>query len=188
MRSLALTCLATLAALTAFPAWAQDAAGRSMDATAMQAGELEALRGGLRTPTGVEFGFGAVVRSYVDGALALETQLTWTDQGVIQLETARAAGGLSLEAAGVGIPANSGWTGLVLPGDGGSTALLQALDAGLVNNVVLNTANNRDIRQETLITLNLPALDQIQRDAVTARLGMEMNNAVGAALANVAAH
>jgi hypothetical protein len=77
---------------------------------------------------------------------------------------------------------------VILPGDGGATAVLHDLDAGTVNNIILNTANNRNIRQETLVTLNLPSLDQVQKDAIAAQLTMRLGDAVGAALSEAAAH
>jgi len=159
------------------------------DAAPLDDVQLDSLRGGLRTPSGVEFGFGAVVRTYVDGALALETQLTWTDQGAVQTQGARAAGEMPANVPGITLPPGAqGWAGVVLPGDGGATAVLHDLDAGAVNNIILNTASNRDIRQETLLTLNIPALDQFQKDALAAQLSMRLSDAVGAALSEAAAH
>jgi hypothetical protein len=145
--------------------------------------QLDAVRGGLRTPSGLEFGFGAVVRAYVDGALALESQVTWTDQGAVETETARAAG---LAPADDPALAALGWSGLVIPGEGGSTALLHGLDQGAVTNIVLNTASNRNIRQETLVTLNLPTLDQVRKDALAARMGSGLSDAVASALTTAA--
>lgn len=148
--------------------------------------DLDETRGGLRTPDGVEFGFGAVVRSFVDGRLALETQVTWTDQGPVQTVGDAA---LSALAPGVAVPGgDEGWRGLVIPGEGGTTTFLQRLDDGGVRNVILNTANNRDLRQETDVTLNIPELTTLQRDAVAAQLGARLDQAVGAALSDAAAH
>lgn len=141
--------------------------------------QLADQRGGLRTPDGLEFGFGAVVRTFVDGALALQTEVTWTDQGPV--EQTRAVG-----AEGPASASTSGWQGLVLPGDGGSTTVLHQLDGDGVRNVILNTANNRGLRQETEVTLNVPALAELQRDAVAAQMNLRLDEAVAAALADAA--
>ena len=146
--------------------------------------QLDALRGGLRTPDGLEFGFGAVVRTIVDGGLALESQLTWTDKGAVETVTGGALGGL--EGASLPGGASVDWKGVVLPGDGGQTTVLHNLDGGALQNVILNTASNRDLRQETAITLNVPALDQLQRDAIAARVAASLDAAVGAALRDAA--
>lgn len=148
--------------------------------------DLDETRGGLRTPDGIEFGFGAVVRSFVDGQLALETRVTWTDQGPVQTV---GDAGLSALAADTALPdGGDGWRGLVVPGEGGTTTFLQRLDDGSVRNVILNTANNRDLRQETEVTLNIPELTTLQRDAVAAQVGARLDQAVSAALSDVAAH
>ena len=66
------------------------------------------------------------------------------------------------------------------------TTVLQKLDDGAVRNVILNTANNRQIRQETEVTLNVPALDQLQRDALAAQIGLRLDAAVASALGEAA--
>lgn len=43
--------------------------------------ELSGLRGGFFTAGGVQFDFGASIRTMVNGQLALQTNLTWTPQG-----------------------------------------------------------------------------------------------------------
>lgn len=178
----ALLLVAPLSAQAAEAAWPGET-------TPLDDVQLDGQRGGLRTPTGVEFGFGAVVRTYVDGALALESQLTWTDQGAVRSLDARAAGAAPASVPGITLPDGAKtWSGVILPGDGGATAVLHDLDAGTVNNIILNTANNRNIRQETLVTLNLPSLDQVQKDAIAAQLTMRLSDAVGAALSEAAAH
>jgi hypothetical protein len=161
----------------------------SLPAPAAHGGErladvvLDEQRGGLRTPDGLEFGFGAVVRTFVDGALALETQVTWGELGAVQSVEKGAPDGLAAASLPDGA---AGWTGLVLPGDGGVTTVLQKLDGGAVRNVILNTANNRQIRQETEVTLNVPALDQLQRDALAAQIGLRLDAAVASALGEAA--
>ena len=45
--------------------------------------ELAAARGGFLTADGVTFDLGAIITTYQDGQLALQTQLTWTPTGAV---------------------------------------------------------------------------------------------------------
>ncbi|MCX7587901.1 hypothetical protein [Phenylobacterium sp. 58.2.17] len=143
--------------------------------------ELAAERGGLRLPTGMEVGFGASVRTFVDGALVLETRLVWTDLGAVQTRAAPhppqgQSGQVTLSEGAAQLP------GVALAGDGGSTVVLHELSAARISNIVVNTASNRDIRQEVQIDLAIPELTQFQQTAVQERANMRMMEAVGAAL------
>ena len=73
-----------------------------------------------------------------------------------------------------------------LNGDGGSTVVLHELNAARIANVVVNTANNRDIRQEVQIDLAIPELSQFQQSAIQERANMRMMESVGAALGDAA--
>ncbi|WP_312164095.1 hypothetical protein [Phenylobacterium sp.] len=146
--------------------------------------ELAAERGGLKLPTGLEVGFGASVRTFVDGALVLETRLVWTDQGAVQSQSPSAIGpggqGVTLSGAAESLP------GLVVPGDGGSTAVLHELNAERIANIVVNTASNRDIRQEVQIDLAIPELTQFQQSALQERANIQMLDAANSALRDAA--
>lgn len=147
--------------------------------------ELAAERGGLRLPTGMEVGFGASVRTFVDGALVLETKLVWTDLGAVQsrapsLASQGQGGQVTLSEGAAQLP------GVALAGDGGSTVVLHELSAARISNIVVNTASNRDIRQEVQIDLAIPELTQFQQAAVQERANMRMMEAVGAALRDAA--
>jgi len=137
--------------------------------------ELADQRGGLQTPGGFEVGFGASVRTFVDGQLVLETRLTWTDRGV---QTQRIAGAGDVAA----LPGDFSAT---IPGvTGGATQVLQNLSAGRIANIVLNTASNRTIRQDTDITLVVPQLAGLQRQVTTDRIAASLQSALGSALRN----
>lgn len=148
--------------------------------------ELAVERGGIQLPTGMEVGFGASVRTFVDGALVLESKLVWTDQGAMQSEAApslasqRQTGQITLSDGAAQLP------GVAVSGDGGSTVVLHELSAARIANVVVNTANNRDIRQEVQIDLAIPELSQFQQSAIQERASMRMMEAVGAALGDAA--
>ncbi len=152
------------------------------DAAPLSLEELKAQVGGLRTPDGIEFGLGAIITTYVDGQQALQSHLTWTDQGVV--ETTDGAGSLA-GAAGAGINIGGNAPGLYLSGENGGTVVLHDLGDGRIGSVVLNTADNRDIRQETVINLDIPQLQQLQQDYSSQKLQMNLQDSVSRALENV---
>jgi hypothetical protein len=142
--------------------------------------ELAETRGGYLTAGGVVFDFGAVVRTFVDGELALETRLTWTPQGPVTEQAAGALPGwIPLTAGQIGgldlsgLPA--GAEGLVLNDASGTTALVHNVMNGQLQNLVINAADNRDIRQDMQLMLTLPNLEAMQRDFVMTRLGEQIS-------------
>ena len=164
-----------MTALFAAPAVAQD--GPALDVR-----ELESEVGGFQTPSGLEIGFGAEVRTYVDGKLALQTRLTWTDQGAVQ--TTEATGGSDLgSAAGAGIHLGaSPGAGVFVPGDNGGTVVLHGLDSDRISGLIFNTADNRDVRQEVNVTLNVPDLTAFQKDVAGQQLDLRLQDTVARAL------
>ena len=126
------------------------------------------------TPIGLDIGFAAQVRTYVDGQLALETKLAWTDQGP---QIQRSGDLAATTAQGLG----AGWSA-VLPGaEGGQTQILQDLSQGRIASVIVNSASNRDIRQQTDITLTLPQLAQLQQQVAAARFAANLQAAMALA-------
>ena len=161
---------AAFLAFVAGPAWSQSA-------DPLKDVELHELRGGIATPLGFDIGFAASIRTFVDGTLALETRLVWAPDG---LQTQSLPGtpqpGVILGAAG----SSPG------PVAGGDTRILHDLMENRVASVVINTASNRTIRQETDITLRLPQLPQMQQQMAFDRMASTLQNAVGAALSDSA--
>ncbi len=179
MRYLALCLIALIASPVAAPVAAQD--GPPLDNV-----ELEREVGGFQTPSGLEIGFGAEVRTYVDGKLALQTRLTWTDMGAVQTTTAADGGDVSGAAdAGINIGGVPG-TGLFVPGNNGGTVVLHGLDSDHISGLVFNTADNRDIRQEVNVTLNVPNLTQFQKDVVGQKFDLRLQDTVARALEGAA--
>ena len=154
--------------------------------------DLDSERGGFLTPLGLDIGFGAVVRTTVDGVLALESRLTWDTKGGAQepvvtagqptapddLLAAAAAGGIQLD------PDAKGWNGVVLPGSNGATAVLQQLNSNGISNLTINTADNRVIEQTTDINLNIPGLEAFQAQAGLSRMVGDLQQALDLELAN----
>ncbi|MDP3660473.1 hypothetical protein [Phenylobacterium sp.] len=158
---------------------------------ALAEADLEGERGGFMTPLGLDIGFGAVVRTTIDGAVALESRLTWDTQTgakapeILQgAPTADLAGAAA--AGGIKLGDTSGWNGVVIPGSGGATAVLQQLNGGGITNLTLNTANDRTIEQHTDITLTIPGFDALTADMMRSRVGSNMQSSLDLALTNAA--
>lgn len=186
------------------------AAAQSLGAQELDRGQLTAARGQLVTGGGLTFGFGARVRTYVDGALSLESTLALTDQGLVKSTVEPAApatsgeagasdeaapgastaaparpvalSGAAAAAGGINLPGVNPADVVVLPGDGGATALLQTLTADQISNVVLNTANNRDVRQEVDLTFVLPGFAETQALSSLQALRSNLQSALDQAL------
>lgn len=157
------------------------------DAAPLSDAELSGLRGGWLTAAGVTFNFGVVMRTFVEDRLALETRLTWTPDGPVTERWSDPQHGValgdaidSLAAEGVNLDGLARLDGLVLDGDGGATVVLHALGEGAIQNLVLNTADNRSIRQDTQIDLAIQDLPGLQRTISVQRLGGEIGREIGA--------
>ncbi len=142
--------------------------------------ELADMRGGFLTAGGVVFDFGAIVRTYVNGALALETRLTWTPAGPVTEQTTGSLPGwtpIVSDQVGAldltGLPA--GASGLVLNDENGTTALIHNVMNGQLQNMVLNAADGRDIRQDMQVMLTLPNFEDMQRDYSFDRIGTQIS-------------
>lgn len=109
--------------------------------TPMGSEELDEVRGGFLVAGELAFEFGAVVRTFKDGALALQTEVNWSQAGpVVTRLTDDAMIGLA----------------------GGASQVLQRVENGQLTNILLNTESNRSFRQETDITLTLPGFAATQ--------------------------
>jgi hypothetical protein len=128
--------------------------------------ELGTLRGGLLFADGIAFEFGATVRTTIDGRPALETRLTWTPDGVVVEDISALAGGPIPEFHGFG---------LSITDASGTTLVGHRLLDGELQGFIINTGDDRNIRQEMDVTLTLPGFDLVQRDMLTDRLGFRIN-------------
>jgi hypothetical protein len=177
MRRVFLSFFAALATLMALPGAAQEAASPpavaavtpravagGVHGVALSDVTLGEARGGLATPLGVDIGFGASVRTYVDGALALETRLTWTADGARsnRIFESDAARRLTAEQMGAGERGQV----RIAPG----TSVVHDLTENRIASVVLNSANDRTIRQDTDVSLHLPHLPDLQQRISTERM------------------
>lgn len=172
-----LSCLAVTAAMIS-PAHAMHEWGA--DAEIMSNEDMGDLRGGFAVD-GMEIGFGALVTSYVNGAPVLSTQLTWTDVGAVVQETLSGAGQSlrdltpeARDALGVGELGDA--NGVVLNDQAGITALIHNITDGALQNIIINSASDRDLRQEIDVTLTLPGFDAIQDALTLERFGMHLTD------------
>ncbi|MNE13655.1 hypothetical protein D3C80_1064970 [compost metagenome] len=133
--------------------------------------ELSGLRGGFLTTNGFTFGFGVVIRSYVDDRLALETRMTWTPTGPVTQQTRGDVPGMTDLASALTSLLNSGIDlrnlggtsgGVALVGGDGATALIHNVTSGQLQNLIVNSASNRDLRQDMELNLYLPDLAAMQ--------------------------
>ncbi|WP_454760890.1 hypothetical protein [Caulobacter segnis] len=138
--------------------------------------ELADSRGGFTILNGQDLSFSAVMRSYVDGCLVLESRLSAGDQGRLLSSTGSsaplaastldglAAAGLTLGTSLDGSP--------VYVSDDRRTVFLHRVGDGQIASLLVNTASQRDLRQETNLVLDLPGFDLTQaamREGLAAR-------------------
>ena len=179
IRAVAVLMLGTVSPLSA----------HAQDPSRMSDAELQDLRGGFVVANGVTLDFGAVVRTYVDGQLALESRLTWTESGAVTSRTGgQIAGAVDLAAAmdaamaqGLDLSGLKDGHGILLSDANGATALVQNLQGG-IQNLIVNNADGRDLRQEIEVTLTLPDLASMQRSYSIERLGAQIGQDVNATL------
>jgi hypothetical protein len=171
--------LLVLAAWLASPVAAQTIAQSAPPPQQLQAlpdADLDDSRGGFTILGGQELSFSAVMRSYVDGRLVLESRLLVGDEGRVQSST---GSGEPLAASTIDALAAEGLTlgsivegGAVYVSDDRRTVFVQRATDGQIANFLVNTASQRDLRQETALTLDLPGFEVTQsamREGLAAR-------------------
>jgi hypothetical protein len=145
---------------------------------------LAEMRGGFFMAGGAQFDFGASVRTLVNGQLALESNVQWTAGGAVtqQVTGSGTVPIPSAQLAGLfGGSANPGMDGVTIPSPSGSTAVLTNLASGQVQNVLLNSASNQTVVQNTNVQLTVYNLPQLQQQARQQLLSMRLANDVIAA-------
>ncbi|MGE3250323.1 MAG: hypothetical protein AB7J28_10780 [Hyphomonadaceae bacterium] len=158
------------------------------DAEIVAEEELSGMRGGFTTPAGLNINFAATINTFVDGQLALATELTFTQAGtVMQTQTGDLGQPLAeiaeetreqLNIPGVTDPAA---TGVVLADEAGVTALVHRTVEGSFQNFVVNDANGRDIEQQIALTITLPGFEIEQANMLLDHLGFQINGDIAGA-------
>ena len=149
-------------------ALAQEPDGEAAQGVRLDDAALDNARGGLSTPLGFDIGFGATVRTYVDGGLALETRLTWTAEGAVSQRVFESAAAAALTTHTPGDRTSAPVT--LAPG----SVVIHDLAANRIASVLMNSGSDRHIRQETNVTLHLPQLPDLQQRLATERLGQAL--------------
>ena len=165
-------------AALASPAWAGDGWGEGVEV--MSDADLAEHRGGFAV-AGIEFNFGAVVTTLVNGVPALTTTLTWTDVGAFVEETVGTVGQNintmspdQLAALGLDGLENAG--GVVIEDEAGVTALVHNITDGALQNIVINNATGRDLTQDIDVTLTLPGFELIQQALLVESFGIHLDD------------
>lgn len=180
-RSLGSAPSASGAASVAWTSTAGDIAGMQKVSDA----ELAQNRGGF-VWAGVEVSLGAEMRTYLNGNLVLQTDLSWTPDGA--QKTQMVSGALTkVDAAtlqsgllsGSGISVHVGNDSVFLANQG-QTILSQRTDNGL-QNVLINRASNLQISQQVDATIGLKNFGQFQNGVLTQRIGTALSDMVGSA-------
>ena len=137
--------------------------------------ELSEQRGGFRIGT-LDIQLGADIRSYVGGHLVMQTSLSWTDvatsvQHVFPDEASPALAGNIVTGllTGSGLLLNLGNEKIVYA-NGGQTAFVQRSD-GTIQNIIVNTASNVDLRQEVNVQLDVRGMAPVQSAILATRIG-----------------
>lgn len=168
-------------AVFASPAYA-DESGWGAGVETVDDSELSDMRGGFRIPgTDIDVNLGAVVTTMMNGAPVLTTNVTWTDAGSIIDQTITDVGQslndlspAQLEA--LGLAGLDGAGGIVISDAEGLTALVHNVAEGALQNIIVNAAAGRDIRQDIDVTLTLPGFEEIQRGLDVETFGIRISD------------
>ena len=140
---------------------------------AMSAAELAEARAGYLHVDGLAFDFGAIVRTEVDGNLALETRLTWTPDGIAVDRSPVNFAGANLNQDGA----------LTITDPKGYTAISNGLMDGKLQSVIVNSADNRDVSNSINVTLTLPGFEAVQNAIDFGRFTSQLNADLSGSLA-----
>lgn len=146
----------------------------------MQDAEMADLRGGLAV-AGFEIEFGATITTLLDGEPVLTTTLTWTDAGAVIEQTLGGFGqsldGLSADALeALGLGGLRGARGVVINDAAGLTAFVHNVADGALHNIIINSADGRNLIQEIEVDLRLPGFELVQNDLALERFGMRIGD------------
>lgn len=148
--------------------------------------ELANLRGGFAIG-GLNIALGADIKTFLNGQLALHTTVSWDNQAITQTHVI--SGGLTMADAGNlrdqvlasgNIHMQIGNAPVYLANDG-QTAITHRTD-GTLQNILVNTASNVNVRQEVNATLDVGGYADFATDIQNVQLsnlfGGTINNAV----------
>ena len=157
--------------------------------------ELDDIRGGFNI-AGLEMDFGANVRTFINGALALETVITATDAGITSQSVTPSDGsvtgvpGLTLvfgDGSGptigdvsppnVDLSALERASGAVLNDSNGFTAALHQINTDQILGVLVNTAAGRTIGTQLDVNITVSNFRQFQQSVRNAKIAHRLAGA-----------
>jgi len=151
--------------------------------------ELGEQRGGF-VFEGLNINLGAQIQTFINGDLALITNVSWTD--TIAQTTQIVSGALTPASAAQlqagllqtgSISMNVGDSSVYLANNG-QTALIQRTDGG-IQNILINTANNTSIQTQVDATIDLSGYAGFQTTMQNSNLANSLGMAIDAATVGV---
>jgi hypothetical protein len=147
--------------------------------------ELANIRGGFAW-NGVDVQLGAEIRSYIKDELVMQTTVSWTATG---MQTTRFTSAALSSAGEDGLRAGlldqslalQNGRDAVFVANGGQTAFIHRTD-GALQNVVLNTASQTQLRQETNVRLDLGNFAPLEGASLRERIGSGLSGMISGAL------
>jgi hypothetical protein len=148
--------------------------------------ELARYRGGF-VWKGVQVSLGAEIRTFLNGELVLQTNVTWTPTGA---QTTRFVSGALTPVDAAQLQAGILSTGgismkvgdqSVFLANGGQTVFAQATD-GKIQNILINRADNITASQQIDATLGLQNFGQFQQQNLQSHIGTSAGDMVGQAI------
>ena len=148
------------------------------DAAIIPDSEMAEMRGGFFDIGGIIYRFAVDIRTQVDGALDFVRKIEVVNNGKgfdSNTMTALVDGGKGAQVTGNG-------TALIVPGQNGSTVIMNQNGNGTPSSIIINTADNADITQTVNIDLTLQSsasvLSALSGAAADLTLAMQQLNAL----------
>ncbi|MDE2462504.1 MAG: hypothetical protein KGO02_02135, partial [Alphaproteobacteria bacterium] len=169
--------------------------------------QLAGSRGGFMVE-GVDINFGAIVKTVVNGAVVLETQLTATNGALVAVQSGPATTSSTpipgspqinvrvvnntVVAEGTLVPGQNGpstyTSGVVITSPGGSSAAVSTFDPSRIVNVVSSNDSNQNITQQMEINVTLSNYSALKSQIQLSQLATNVTNNVQSALATSISH
>ena len=144
--------------------------------------DLADARGGFLTADGITFDLGAIISTYQDGQLALQTQLTWTPVGAVATHIVGEQYQTTADAALQAAAALAGG-GFAVSDASGATRIFQGTDANSLRNLAVTSASNVTLSQDIQVTVTLPGFEAMQNGFALDQLGIRIGADIGELLA-----
>jgi hypothetical protein len=171
--------LAAVVMLAGSPARTED-----LPAAPVADAELDDMRGGF-VADGIQFNFGAILKTTVDGQLAFQTQVTWTATGAQVSQTLgpnTTQGGKVVNGQINGLDAQGLSQDQIAKMNNGATVIIHNTTGGAVQNILLNTASGVTVTQSTQVNLGLPGFAQTQQAYQQGAVALQLLRATQAGL------